>query len=347
VDRPSVLIYRPVDTSAESHRRLAAEGCRVVVTDRVDSRDVLIGAAPDAAALLGATFQHGVMDRAFLESFPNLRIVSKYTIGVDDVDLDAATALGVLVTHSPTEANWGGVAEGTVAFMLALTKRIRERDARVKNGGWRDSSLEGVYVGARADGYPGIVIGLVGLGRIGRRVAELLAPWCARVVATDPYVDQAEFDRRGVERMELESLLRESDIVSLHCSLTAETRGLLDPARLALMKPSAFVVNTARGHLLDLDALSFALADDRLAGAALDVLPEEPPPAGAGILALGDKVLLSPHMVAANQGGTLKAAIPWATEAALAALAGRVPERVYNVEAIPAWQGRFGGRSLL
>ena len=111
--------------------------------------------ARGADVLLGATFR-GVIDRAFLTISPELRIVAKYTIGVDDVDLDAANGLGILVTHCPTEANWGGVAEGAIALMLALLKRVRERDRHVKAGGWREPPFYGTYLGRRGDGYPEI-----------------------------------------------------------------------------------------------------------------------------------------------------------------------------------------------
>ena len=306
----------------------------------------LTGLARGADVLLGATFR-GVIDRAFLTLSPDLRIVAKYTIGVDDVDLDAATALGVLVTHSPTEANWGGVAEGAMAMMLALLKRVRERDAKVKSGGWREPPIYGTYLGRRADGYPGITIGIVGLGRAGSRLAELLKPWRVRVIAADPYIEAGRFARVGVERADLDTLLREADVVSLHCNLTAETRGLIDRRRLALMKPTAMLVNTARGVVVDVEALCDAIESKALAAAALDVLPEEPPQRGSRILGLGDRVLLAPHMIAGNQGGTLGAAIPWAADAALAALRGQLPDCVYNTEVIPKWQGRFGGASLL
>ena len=346
MNRPRVLIYRPVDESGASHRLLEAAGCEVVVGPPNAEQAALAELARGADVLLGATFR-GYMDRAFLAISPRLRLVAKYTIGVDDVDVDAASALGVLVTHSPTEANWGGVAEGTLALMLTLLKRIRERDAHVKAGGWREPPIYGTYVGKRADGYAGITIGIVGLGRAGSRVADLLRPWGARVLAADPYVDDAKFARHGVERADLETLLRESDVVTLHCNLTAETRGLIDRRRLALCKPTAVLVNTARGAVLDVDALCDALEARALGAAALDVLPEEPLPPGARILAFGDRVLLSPHMVAANQGGTLGAAVPWGAEAALAALHGELPERIYNTEAVAKWRARFGGHSLL
>jgi phosphoglycerate dehydrogenase-like enzyme len=226
-------------------------------------------------------------------------------------------------------------------------KRVRERDVQVKCGGWREPPIYGTYVGKRADGYAGITIGIVGLGRAGARVADLLRPWGARVLAADPYVEPAKFARHGVERVELESLLREADVVTLHCNLTAETRGLIDRGRLALLKSTAVLINTARGAIVDLEALCAALESRALAAAALDVLPEEPPPRDARLLDLGDRVLLSPHMIAANQGGTLGAAIPWASDAVLAALRGEVPERVYNTDAVAKWQARFGHRPLL
>lgn len=346
MERPTVYVYRPVDASARSHTTLEEAGCRVVVGGLAPGRPVDEARPPDAAALLGATYP-GVMDRAFLESFPSLRIVAKYTIGFDDVDLEAATRLGVLVTHCPTEANWGGVAEGTVALMLGWLKKLRERDRHVKAGGWRDRSLEGTYVGAREDGYAGLTIGIVGLGRVGRRVAELLAPWRARLLGVDPYVGDDVFAARGVLRTDLDALLADSDVVTLHCSLTEETRRLVDAARLARMRRTALLVNTARGPVVDLDALCDALEGGRLGGAALDVFPEEPLPRDARILSFGDRVLLAPHMVAANAGGTLAPAIPWATEAVLAALSGRVPEHVVNEEAVGRWRERFGGRPLL
>jgi len=306
----------------------------------------LTGFARGADVLLGATFR-GAIDRAFLSISPNLRIVAKYTIGVDDVDLDAATELGVLVTHCPTEANWGGVAEGAVAMILTLLKRVRERDAQVKGGGWREPPIHGTYLGRRGDGYPGITLGIVGLGRAGSRLAELMKPWRMRVIAADPYLESGKFARVGAERTDLDTLLREADVVTLHCNLTPETRGLIDRRRLALMKPTAVLVNTARGLVVDVEALCDALEARALAAAALDVLPEEPPPRGARILSMGDRVLLAPHMIAGNQGGTLGAAIPWAADAALAALRGELPDCVYNIEAIAKWQSRFGGTSLL
>jgi len=298
-------------------------------------------------ALLGATSRPARVDADCLARFPDLRIVAKYSIGVDDVDVDAATAAGILVTHCPTEANWGGVAEAAVAMMLALLKKLERRNAYVRSGRWRADELRGTYVGARDDGYAGITVGIVGLGRIGSRVAHLLRPWRVRLLAADPYVASDRFAACGAEQASLATLLAQSDVVTIHCNLTDETIGLLSAGNIGRMKPAAILINTARGGIVDVDALCDALAAGRLGGAALDVLPEEPPAAGARILETDDRVILSPHMAGANAGGTLAAAIPWATDAVLAALAGQVPEHVYNPEAIAYWRERFGGRSLL
>lgn len=347
MSRPKVCIYRPIDAAGTSHRLLGASGCEVVVCKPDAGVAEIALAAKGAHALMGATYRGGVMDAALFDDCPDLRIISKYTIGFDDVDLKAAAERGILVTHCPTEANWGGVAEGTIAFMLALTKRVRERDRQVKEGRWRDPALAGVYLGARQDGYRGLTVGIVGLGRVGARVADLLAPWRVQVLATDPYVDAAQFAHHGVHSVPLETLLRESDIVTLHCNLTPETRNLIDARALSWMHSDAVLINTARGALVDLDALTEALEANRLGGAALDVLPEEPPPAGHPLLGLGDKVLLSPHMVAANAANPLAPAIDWATEAVLAAFRGEVPQRVCNPDALPSWRQRFAAKPLM
>jgi phosphoglycerate dehydrogenase-like enzyme len=345
--QPGIVIYRPVDATGDSHRRLELAGCRVHIAGENDDLDQVLVAARPVHAILAATLRGIRLDRARLESLPDLRIVAKYTIGVDDVDLDAATELGILVMHSPTEANYGGVAEGAIALMLALLKKLGLRDRAVRSGRWRSEDLFGTYLGAREDGYPGITVGIIGLGRIGRRVAELLAPWKITLLATDPYIDSDVFSRYGATAVDLNELLRRSDVVSLHCQLTAETARLIDRHRLASMKPGAVLLNTARGQIVDIEAVCDALDAGRLGGVALDVFPDEPPPANSRILLTDARVILSPHMVAANQGGTLGAAVPWVTEAVCEALAGRVPERVYNGEAIATWLSRFKDRPLL
>jgi len=344
---PVVVIYRPVTGAEGSHEELRAAGCDVVLEPIDVSGCDLNEQVRGADVLMGATFRGGIMDAAWLDQFPRLRLISKYTIGFDDVDLTAATERAIAVTHCPTEANWGGVAEGAVAMMLAILKRLRERDTAVKSGGWRDPSLEGRYVGSRDDEYGGLTIGIVGFGRVGSRLAELLRPWKANLLACDPYVPHSAFEAAGVRDVVLERLLEQSDVVTIHCALTAETRNLIDARALSRMKRGSILINTARGAIVDLDALLAGLHAGRPAQAALDVFPEEPLRISAALRACEDRLLLSPHMVAANEGGTLIAAVPWATEAVYDALGGRLPGRLVNPEVSDAWLRRFGNEPLL
>jgi phosphoglycerate dehydrogenase-like enzyme len=227
--------------------------------------------------------------------------------------------------------------------MLTMLKKVRERDRHLKeHAGWRDPELRGIYVGARADGYPGLTIGLIGLGRIGRRVATLLRPWNVRILACDPYVPDATFPEHGTTRVDLATLLRESDVVSLHVVLTRETRHLLGQPQLAMMKPTAILINTSRGPCVHEAALVEALLRRQIAGAALDVFEEEPLSLDSPLRNLGDRVLLSPHMVSSNVGSGLGPGIRWATESVLCALRGEVPDNVFNTEVIPRWRQRFG-----
>jgi phosphoglycerate dehydrogenase-like enzyme len=166
-----------------------------------------------------------------------------------------------------------------------------------------------------------------------------------RILAADPYVPDAKFAEHGVTRVDLATLLRESDVVSLHVVLTRETRQMIGAPQLALMKPTAILINTSRGPCVQEAALTEALLRGQIAGAALDVFEHEPLSLDSPLRNLGDKVLLSPHMVSSNVGSGLGPGIKWATESVLAALRGEVPDSVYNKEVIPSWKRRFGGKS--
>jgi len=307
----------------------------------------VVDAARDAVALMGTSMRHTPISRRIMQASQRLRVVAKYTVGVDDIDTDAATDLGVMVCHAPTESNCFGVAETTVTFMLSLLKKVAERDADVRAGKWRTLDNYAYYVGSRtSDGFRGQTIGIVGLGRIGTRVAQLLAPWRARLIAYDPYVPPAHFLTHGVQSVDYETLLRESDVLSFHVVLNKETRYMFGERELALMKPSAVVINTARGKVVDEKALAKAIAGGRIRAAAIDAFEEEPLPADSALRTLGDKVLLSPHSAAYTEGGELRQGVAWATRSVLTALAGKIPDNVYNREVIPRWKERFGGASI-
>jgi D-3-phosphoglycerate dehydrogenase / 2-oxoglutarate reductase len=352
--KPKVTIYQPVDETGESQKKIEAAGAQVKTAAAAwgmgqanvrGSSELTLDA--DTVVGVGVANRQIQVTRKTLAGAKDLRMICKYTVGFDNVDVDAASELGILVVHSPTECNWGGVAEGTVANILTVLKKTREKDRQVKNGEWRDPALQGYFLGRRQDGYAGMTLGIIGLGRIGSRLADLFQPWRMRILAHDPYVDESKFVHHNATPVDLDTLLRESDIVTVHTNLTKETNKLIGAKELGKMKKSAILVNAARGPIVDVDALFDALDKDQIAGAALDVLPDEPPDPQLPILGLGDKVLLSPHMIANTHGGGLKQAIPWVTTAVLDVLKGQVPRHVINPEIIPEWQARFGGKSLI
>jgi D-3-phosphoglycerate dehydrogenase / 2-oxoglutarate reductase len=355
MSKPKVFIFAPVlrmGESYNSYNMLVDAGCEVVygsaswLTPQGDNESEMCEMAKGADAFTGGTIRSSPITGKIMESAPGLRIIAKASIGVEDVDVDAATERGILVTHSPTESNWSGVAEGTVAIMLALLKKTRERDEAVKRGKWRDPSLQGIYVGKQQDGYAGITIGIIGLGRIGRRFADLMAPWRVRILAYDPYVEASRFILSNAERVDLQTLLKESDVVSLHVVLTQETRQMIGAEEFALMKRGAILINTSRGQVVNEKALVEALQSGHLAAAGLDVFADEPLHADSPLLKMGNKVLLSPHMASSNLDNGLKQGIIWANRSVLTALNGKVPDNVYNKAVIPKWVERFGGRKV-
>jgi phosphoglycerate dehydrogenase-like enzyme len=350
--KAKVVIFAAADT--ESHEHFRRADCELIIgranwaDPTGDPEDKLVEMAAHADALLGTSIKGSRISRQVMMASENLRIVGKYTVGVDEVDVRAATELGIVVTHAPTEANWGGVAESTVTVMLAMLKKVRERDAYVKAGrGWRHDSLLGTYVGPRQDGYQGITLGIVGLGRVGGRYAKLMRPWEMRMIGYDPYVPASRFAELGVEQVDYDTLLREADVVSFHVTLTDETRHMVGARELGLMKPTAILINNARGPVIDEPALIEALQHERIAGAALDVLEKEPVDPKNPLLKMDDRVLLTPHMAAGNHGAGLGPGIVWGTQDVLRALRGQEPEHVFNPEVLPRWRERFAGRAVI
>jgi len=252
---------------------------------------------------------------------PFLKVVSKHGVGVDNVDIPAASRAGVVVTNTPG-ANQVAVAELAVALIMALTRKLAYHDSVVKSGGWNR------IIGTELAGK---TIGLVGLGRIGKEVVLRLKGFQVRFLAYDVFHDDIFAAEHGVQFVGLNELLADSDVVTLHAVLTADTQGLIGEKELRLMKPSAFLVNTSRGGLIDEQALYQALADNRLAGAALDVFAEEPPK-NCPLLQLGDKVLLAPHLGAQTTETVLRMG-KMAAENIVQVLRGEKPVGLVNPEA--------------
>jgi D-3-phosphoglycerate dehydrogenase len=240
-----------------------------------------------ADGAMGLLVQSAPITRAVFEALPDLRIVSVPGIGVDSVDLDAARHHGVWVANVP-DANLTEVATHAVAMTLSLIRHLPLFDRNVHAGTWGYELTGPMH-------RPGhLTFGLVGLGRIGRLTASYAAPMFGSVVAFDPHVPDGAWPDAVTRAEDLAALFRQSDVVSLHLPLTAETQGLVSTALLADMKPGSYLVNVSRGPIVDIGALLAALDRGHLAGAALDVLPDEPPAADDPILG-HPKVLLSPH----------------------------------------------------
>jgi D-3-phosphoglycerate dehydrogenase len=353
MSRPKVFAFAPPPWIEAQGESLSASDCELVMGSpswympHGNHEAAICEMATNADAFIGTSLRSNPINKTIMRAAKNLRIIAKVTIGVDDIDIDAATELGILVTHAPTEANWGGVAEGAVCMILDILKKTREKDDQVKQRKWRETNIKGIYLGAREEeGYAGIVIGIVGLGRCGSRVAQLMKPWGVRLLACDPYIEEEKFTHYGVEAVDFATALELSDVITLHTSLTDETHHMVNQAAFKQMKSSAVLINTSRGGVVDEKALVSALQNGDIEAAGIDAFENEPVDPNSGLLDLGYKVLLSPHTVSNNIGSGLGPGIDWANKAVLTAFEGRVPENVYNPAVIPRWRERFEGNSL-
>jgi D-3-phosphoglycerate dehydrogenase len=286
-----------------------------------------IGAARDELA------KHFHVHEDLLRRAPNLLIVSSNGAGFDPVDVDACTAAGVLVVNQ-SGGNANSVAEHALGMLLTLSKRILEADRVLRRE--RDVNRNAL-IGNEAQGK---TIGIVGLGNVGRRIAELCKGLLhMNVIAYDPYLTAGEMAARGGEKVELDDLLRRSDFVSISCPLTKESRGMIGAREFALMQPHAFFITTARGFIHDEAALEDALRHRRIAGAGLDVWAKEPPPPDHPLLQF-DNVLASPHTAGVTQEARMNMG-KIAAEQILDALDGKRPPRIINPEVWPAYARRF------
>src|SRR5919206_1416489 len=258
--QPLVVVADPV---AEEGLALLRPHARVeTVAGRPDQ---LAAYLPEAEALVVRSETRVTAD--LLGQAPRLGVIGRAGAGVDTIDVPAATARGIVVVNAPG-GNAVAAAEHTIALAFALARRVASADASMKRGEWSRSK----YVGTELAGK---TLGLVGLGRVGGEVARRAVGLDMRVLVYDPYVPDEHTRRSGYEPVELDRLLDESDFVSLHVPLTETTRGLIGADRLARMRPSAFLINCARGELVDQQALLEALDSGQLAGAGIDVYPRE------------------------------------------------------------------------
>lgn len=266
---------------------------------------------------------------------PRIRAVINPTIGLETVDLAAADELGIVVGHGAIPENYLGMAEAAVMLMLALRYGLHASEA-VLRGTRPAPGFRAQAVHARM--LRGCTVGIVGLGRIGRAVAERLQPFGVEIFACGSARQQQD-PPAGVQLVNLDSLLERSDIVGLFASVNSANRHMLDERALGLMKADAFLVNVARGELVDETALYRALRDGRIAGAALDVFAVEPLPADSPLRTL-DNVILTPHMVGVTRE-SIAAVVPAALENIARVLDGELPVYCKNPYVLPRWRARL------
>ena len=311
-ERPVVLI---ADKLAQSTVEALGDGVEVRWVDGPD-RPALLAAVPDADALLVRSAT--TVDAEVLAAGTKLKIVARAGVGLDNVDVKAATARGVLVVNAPT-SNIHSAAEHAVTLLLSTARQIPAADASLKAHTWKRSSFNGTEIFGKT-------VGVVGLGRIGQLFAQRLAAFGTHIVAYDPYVSAARAAQLGIELLTLDELLGRADFISVHLPKTPETAGLIGKEALAKTKPGVIIVNAARGGLIDEAALADAIRSGHVRGAGLDVFSTEPC-ADSPLFEL-DQVVVTPHLGASTSEAQDRAGTDVAASVKLALAGEFVPDAV-------------------
>lgn len=314
VRRPDgTLAFAPVDLSLLDVEGVAWEFLRE------DARPL----APDLLRDFDGLYHFSApVGSSSLEGADRLAVLARHGVGLDFIDVAACTERGIAVTITPQGVT-RPMASAAVSLVLALSHRLRERDHALHDGDWGLGRFA-----PQGIGLTGRALGVIGYGRIGREVVRLLAPWEMRVLVAQ----RTPVEEPDVLHVPLERLLSEADVVVVACPLTHETRGLLDARRLALLKPTAFLVNVSRGAVIDQPALVDALRDGRLAGAGVDVVDPEPLPADDPLLGLPN-VVGAPHSLGYTDE-LVRGCVEGACRALLAVAAGRVPPDLVNPDVL-------------
>ena len=282
------MTYRVLvtDTLAESGLAILRAASDVELDYRPGLKGAdLLAAVAESDALI--TRSGTAVTPELVNAGTRLRVVGRAGVGLDNVDVEACTARGVLVINTPT-ANVMSATEHTMAMMLALCRNIPEAHASTKRGEWTRAT----FMGTELDGK---TLGVIGLGRIGRRVTSRAAAFGMHVIAYDPYIASSVFTKAEAEKVTLDELLARADVITVHTPLTEETHGMIGAAEMAKMKPGVKILNIARGGIYEEEALAEALRSGKIAGAAIDVYEKEPPGKDHPLLSLSN-VILSPHI---------------------------------------------------
>lgn len=317
--RYKVLITDYVWPSIEAETQVLAEAGATWVVAPNGREETLAALARDADAILTC---FAPVTGAVIRAASRCVVVGRYGVGVDNIAVDTATELGIVVTYVPDYCV-EEVSDHTMGLILALNRRLLAFDRAVKQDGWGATSLDLPIF--RLNGR---TLGIVGLGRIGKAVCRKARAFGMHVIACDPYIDDEAFAAAGARPASLEDVLRESDFVTLHTPLAAETRALIGEPQLRLMKPTAFLINCARGGLIDEEALLRALREEWIAGTGLDVLQEAQPPRDHPLFKV-DNVLITPHVAFFSQQSVHELEVRAAREV-VRVLRGEMPENVVN-----------------
>ena len=274
-------------------RRPGSRGDGEFALFRAVTEDELIAACADATIVV-VEYPYTPITARVIGALTQCRAIVKCAVGLDNIDLDAASRSGIVVCNIADYCT-EEVSDHTVGLLLGTVRRIPAMDRHIRGGGWAEPRP---FPAVRR--FRNLTLGIIGLGRIGSAVARKLRGFEMRILATDPYLDKST--EPGVELVSLERLLRESDLVTLHVPLSAETRKMIGTRELACMKPSAVLVNTSRGPVVDEEALIAAIAEDRIGGAALDVAFQEPIPPLSPLRTFPN-VILTPHNAYHSEDG--------------------------------------------
>ena len=327
-----VLITDYVWPSTDPERAvLEAGGAEVVVAPNGDE-STLIELAKDADAIMTCFAQ---VTENVVRAAERCQVIGRFGVGVDNIAVQTATELGIAVTYVPDYCV-DEVSDHVMALLHSWNRRIVLFDRSVKEGGWGSQGLTMRMMRLR-----GKTLGIVGFGRIGQAVATKARAFGLRILATDPVVSPAVVESFGGELVDLRGLLQESDFVTLHAPLNSETRNLIGREQLAAMKPDAFLINAARGPLIDEEALYEALRDGSIAGAGLDVMVENVPPRDHPLLSL-DNIVVTPHVAFFSQESTLELEQRAAAEV-VSVMHGKMPDNLVN----PAVLGHSSPRHQL
>jgi D-3-phosphoglycerate dehydrogenase len=317
-NRFSVLLVEEIDEAGMNILRKVAD---LKIASAV-SEDILAREIRDMNAVIIRVL--GKVSAKVIESANKLKVIGRHGAGYDNVDVETATKYKIPVVYTP-QANTESVADHTIGLMIAVAKKIPQaHHALTKNGDW---SVRYTYIGTEIYGK---TLGLIGLGRIGRAVAKRAKGFRMKILAYDPFISEDVAKKLGVGLVDLETLLKSSDFVSLHVPLTKETYGLIGKAEIKIMKNGAYLINTSRGELVDENAVCEALVSGKLAGAAFDVYTKEPPDP-RNPLFKQENVVATPHMAAHTKEALRRMATDVASDV-VRVLKGQKPRCVVNPE---------------